>query len=147
MKSLSRILIVSSCLLTLAAPFASAQSQTQPNEDITSSNFSLIVCDGPALPSTIQAPANYRPCNFAAAMQEVQHIINIFIIFGVVAAIIGFCYAGFLYIARGSEPSARSEANDIFKKVFIGFIIMLTAWFIVYQILFLAAVRNGQHQL
>jgi Kef-type K+ transport system membrane component KefB len=68
-------------------------------------------------------------------MREVQHLINIMIIVGILAAIAGFCYAGFLYIVHGSEPSSRSEASSVFKKVFIGFIIMLTAWFIVYQIL------------
>jgi len=146
--SVLKILALGSCLITLAAPFAFAQ--TNGNEDITSSNFSLVVCDGPAYPksaggnpkvTTYDAKGNpsgtreYVVCDFYAAMHEVQHLINIMVILGVVASIAGFCYAGFLLIARGSEPGARSEASDVFMKVAKGFIIMLTAWFLVYQIL------------
>lgn len=142
-----KTILASSCLLTLASPFVFAQNSVAPNEDITSSNFSLVVCDGPNVPSgnpqvpTYDAQGNssgtraYVVCDFAAAMKEVQHLINIMIIVGVVAAVAGFCYAGFLLIAHGSNPSSRTEASSVFKKVFIGFILMLTAWFIVYQLL------------
>lgn len=154
MKKLAlKIVVLSSCLFTLVSPIAFAQLNTpDQNEDITSSNFSLVVCDGPdlsglktAIKMTVkgqevttqpgQNPQGYTPCDFAAAMKEIQHLINIMIIVGVVAAIAGFCYAGFLLVTKGSSSSARSEASGVFKKVFIGFIIMLTAWFIVYQVL------------
>ncbi len=134
MKSTLRISVSVICLLTLLTPFVFAANE-QPNEDITSSNFNLVVCDGPALPASMKAPDNYRVCDLKAVMKEIQHIMNILIIFGVVVAIGGFSYSGFLYIYHGSEPKARSEASGVFKKVFWGFIVMLTAWFIVYQIL------------
>ena len=138
LKRLSCLLLFALLLSSfslLPASLALAQN-TQPNEDITSSNFNLVVCDGPDIPKSAGGnPQGYRVCDFNAAMQEVQHLINILIIFGVVVAVGGFCYAGYLYIAHGSEPGARSDANSVFRKVFIGFIIMLTAWFIVYQIL------------
>jgi len=143
MKFTLKILMILSCLAALAAPLAYAQ-QIQENEDITSSNFTLTVCNGPENGAHIKSDGTYdpgyvntayKPCNFAAALRLVQHLMNIMVIFGVVIAIGGFCYTGFLYIVRGSESKARSDASEVFKKVFIGFIIMLTAWFIVYQIL------------
>ena len=49
------------------------------------------------------------------------------------AAILLFTYAGYLFLT-GKEGD-RKKAYDVFPKVFWGFIIMLTAWFVVYQIL------------
>lgn len=66
-------------------------------------------------------------------MTEAQHLINIMIVLGILAAIAGLCYMGFLYIS-GTLPN-RERAKEMFPKIFWGFIIMLTAWFVVYQIL------------
>jgi hypothetical protein len=54
-------------------------------------------------------------------------------VLGVFAAIILFTYAGYLMMT--GKDSDRNKAKDIFPKIFIGFVIMLSAWFIVYQIL------------
>jgi len=119
------------------------------NTDPFSQNFSLIVCDGPALPKTLLDQVNsmspdefrkqyghalpYKPCNFFTLMEQVQHFINIAIILGVLAAIIMLTIAGYFYISPKSGDKER--ARKIFPKLFWGFIIMLSAWFIVYQIL------------
>lgn len=105
-----------------------------PTTNVTSSYFKLSVCDGPVLPKDAKNPKeNYVPCDFRALMVQVQHLINVAIVVGVLIAIGGFSYAGFLYM-KGS-PADRTHANNIFQNVFIGFIIMLSAWFIVYQII------------
>lgn len=135
-------------LLTLLLTSYPVYAQVDSTEDVTNSNFKLVTCDGPNNPtaSNPQIPVfddngkqtgtrPYVVCDFGAAMKEVQHLINIMMVLGVVAALVGFSYAGYTYIVHGSEPTARSEASGIFKKVAIGFIIMLTAWFIVYQVL------------
>ncbi|MDE2172894.1 MAG: hypothetical protein KGJ33_03045 [Patescibacteria group bacterium] len=135
------LLLQTVCLTGADQPVAEAATQTLssqlPPENVSDSNFSLVVCDGPPLPASVTPPSNlghtYRPCDFNAAMIEAQHAINIFIVFGVLAAIFGFCYIGYLYIT-GSEKNI-SRAKEIFPKIFIGFIIMISAWFIVYQIL------------
>jgi membrane protein DedA with SNARE-associated domain len=54
-------------------------------------------------------------------------------VLGVLAAIIVFTYAGYLYIT-GIEGNIK-KAKSIFPKVFLGFVIMLVAWFVVYQLL------------
>ncbi len=107
------------------------QGNLPPSTNINDSGFHLTVCDGPSLPGG--NPTDYVPCDFNGAMLQVQHLINIAIVGGVLVAIFGFSYAGFLYI-RGREAD-RTQASSMFQKIGIGFIIMLSAWFIVYQIL------------
>ncbi len=66
-------------------------------------------------------------------MKQVQHLIDIAMVLGVLAAIILFVYAGYLYIT--GIPGNIDKAKGIFPKVFWGFIIMLVAWFVVFQLL------------
>lgn len=136
----------------LGANAQGVQTLSSPNstEDPTQTSFRVVVCDGPALPTkdlqdaaqaeidqaaknTGVATHTYVVCNFNGAMIQVQHLIDIAMVLGVFAAIVLFTYAGFLMLT-GKEDD-RKKAKDIFPKIFIGFIIMLSAWFIVYQIL------------
>jgi hypothetical protein len=116
----------------------------------------LVICDGPEgaghfNPATqkfdlskIQNPdgsfsyayplkEGYIPCDFQGLMMQAQHLINVMIVLGVVGALFGFAYAGYLYMT--GTPKNLDKAKSIFPKVFWGFILMLTAWFVVYQIL------------
>lgn len=94
--------------------------------------FKFIACDGPAIPDAPPDP-NYIPCDFKGLMRQVQHFINILLVGGVLAAIFGFSWAGYLYIT--GKPNNISKATSMFPKIAGGFILMLSAWFIVYQIL------------
>ena len=111
------------------------------NENPNSTDYQLAVpCDGPSQfaknadgsAKTVNGHA-YVSCDFVAFMAQVQHIINALIVFGVFVALGGFIYAGYLFI-NGKE-SDRKKGYDILPKVFGGFIIMLSAWFIVQQII------------
>lgn len=93
----------------------------ESNNDPASSDFRLVVCDGP------------EDCDFNAVIEQVQVIINAMVVFGVMAAVIGMTYAGYLYLT--GKESNINKAKDIFPKMFWGFIFMLSAWFIVIQIL------------
>ena len=134
-------IIVFSCAFSPTLQVARAQMASIPaeSENINSSGFRLTICDGPTIPKggNVPTPTNlghpYVPCDFTGLMMQVQHLINIAIILGVLVAIIGFCYMGYLYIT-GTEKNI-GEAKKIFPYLFWGFIFMLTAWFIVYQIL------------
>lgn len=132
--------IIPQLLLTLPVAIAQSTDSSNPN----SSGFRLAICDGPAElnhinPKTGKIESGYIndpdfiPCNFEGAIRQITHLINIMIITGVFVAIIGFAYAGYLYIT--GVPDKITKAHGIFKKVGLGFIIMLSAWFIVYQIL------------
>ncbi|MEK7610078.1 MAG: hypothetical protein AAB470_03105 [Patescibacteria group bacterium] len=127
------LFIVCSIFLIPFASFA-ADPITDPITDPTKSGFKLVVCDGPTLPKNYpNPPKDYVPCDFKGVMLQIQHLINVMIVLGVFAAIAGFSWAGFLYIS--GDPNKIKKAHAVFPKVFLGFIIMLSAWFIVYQIL------------
>lgn len=106
-------------------------------------NFKLSACDGPEgarhiNPQTGLYDAKYSiqgyvPCNFEGLIIQAQVLINAMIILGILAALGSFTYAGWLLVTGG--PLKKNRAKEIFQKVGIGFIMMLTAWFVVYQIL------------
>ena len=137
---ISFLFILSFLVIPIVPAFAQPAGSANPN----SSAFRLSICDGPAElnqidPATGKIEKGYVndpkfiPCNFEGLMIQVRHLINIMITVGVFVAIIGFCYAGYLYIT--GVPGNITKAHDIFKNVSLGFIIMLSAWFIIYQIL------------
>ncbi len=109
-----------------------------PELNPNNTGFKIVVCDGPTLPPNLMKEAtkdgkSYVPCDFNGIMLQVQHLINIMMVVGVFASIGAFSWAGALYIS--GNPKKKEEAHKIFPKIFTGFIIMLSAWFIVYQIL------------
>lgn len=70
-------------------------------------------------------------CTFTDFIDFIIGIIDFLIRIGVPIAIILFSYAGFLYLTSGAKPAQRSQANNIFVSVFVGFVIMLSAWLMV----------------
>ncbi len=157
---LTSLLIVAS-LVTFVAPvqtmaltspynnMAAAATAANSTEDPNSTDFKLVSCDGPTFPpGPIGTKLNadwvaknpgktYTPCNFVGALQQIQHLMNIAVILGVLIAILLFSYAGYLMVSvsfTGKQDSIK-QAREIFKKVAIGFIIMLVAWFVIFQIL------------
>lgn len=95
--------------------------------------FKIVQCDGPRLPTGVARPAGYVECNFSGLMRQVQFLINAMITVGVFAILIGCAIAGSLYIS--GVPKNIDKAKSIFPKLAWGLIIMITAWFIVYQLL------------
>jgi len=131
------VFALSMLMPSLAVPLAaSAQTQPTDNVNLNDSNLKIITCDGPAGANTNNDP-KYVNCDFNGLMQQAQHLIDIAIVFGVVVAIGLFSYAGYMYISAGmrGDSNAHSTALNIFRKTGIGFIIMLSAWFIVYQVI------------
>ena len=145
MMGLNFQLPTSNFQLLISIPVTQAAA---PVIDPNSSAFKIVVCDGPTLPDKepnnllrienerlgkLTPSRTYVPCDFNHFMLQIQHVINVLMILGVLAAIFGFSWAGFLYIT--GDPGKIKQAHTIFPKVFGGLIIMLSAWFIVYQIL------------
>ena len=151
-KIKTKIVVALTVVAVLAPMFVMAQAD--PSTDPNSTGFKVISCDGPTLPNKDlideanlklkkQADAlgipthTYVPCDFNGAINQIQHLMTIFIILGVLVALILFCYAGYLYVSAsftGAKDSV-SKAKDIFKKSITGFAIMLVAWAAVYQLL------------
>lgn len=121
--------------------------QTRLNQSSNPSNsaFKLAVCDGPAglnvNPDGSQKDPNFIPCDFNAAMALVQHLINIMMVVGVLVATVMFVYAGTLFMS--GQKAKIDHARSIFPKIFLGFIIMISAWFIVYQLLSWLTTNTG----
>ena len=151
------ILTFAFCILHFNSAFA---VNNVPPVNLNDSGFHLLQCDGPDLrglppnskitingksydltpglnPTITNADGSnshvYQPCNFQGLMIEIQYLLNVMTIAGVLAAIIGFAIAGGLYVTGVKKNIDR--AHSMFPKIAIGFILILSAWFIVYQIL------------
>ena len=142
-------LLLSPCAALAAATVPAVDLNAQPGTN-NQGAFQIVHCDGPDLSQlkssiTINVngqseptkpesnPPGYTPCDFEYLMVEAQFLINAMLVVGVLAAILGFAYAGVLFIQ--GTPGSITTARKIFPKIAGGFILMLTAWFIVYQIL------------
>jgi len=86
-----------------------------------SSAQGLIVCDGPN-------------CTFDSLILLIRKIIDFLILISVPLASISFAWAGFLLISSGGSEEKKNKAKEIFSKTAIGFIIVLSAWLVVYFI-------------
>jgi hypothetical protein len=75
-----------------------------------------------------------NPCTFNDFIVVVGNIVNLAIIFASVAAAVAFMWAGYIYLTSGGSQEANSRAKSIFKKVLIGYIIILSAWALVHMI-------------
>lgn len=75
-----------------------------------------------------------NPCQFNDLLTLVSNIVNFLIVTGTAVAALSFGYAGFLMMTANGEMGKIEEAKAIFGKVMTGFIIMLSAWLIVYAI-------------
>ena len=129
----------------LAAGVSTLNTPASANDNPTTNTFSLVSCDGPAelgringnkVTITVDGKTTTRafvPCDFNGAVTQVQHLINAAIALGVLFIVIGSAYAGYLYIT-GTQDNIK-KAKQLLMKMVIGFVIMLCAWFIVFQIL------------
>jgi hypothetical protein len=89
----------------------------------------FVKCDGVVKPSE---SGRQVTCTFGALIDTIIKAINWMFVISVPLAVALFAYAGLLYMT-GQEGKIK-EAKAIFSSVAIGFIIMLTAWFAVRQV-------------
>ena len=126
------------------SPFVVSAQQTltsgRSTLDPTQSSFSLVVCDGPA-----GAPGVQTPCDFDHIIIQIQHLMDVMMVLGVLVAIVMFSYAGYLYVSVSftGKTSNAEDSKRIFWHVLVGFVIMIVAWFAVYQILSWLANSSG----
>lgn len=84
-------------------------------------------------------------CDFEKLVQLGRNIMNFLILLSIPIATIAFAWAGILMLtARGNE-SQVSKAKEIFTKVLIGFLFVLTAWLIV-QLITGALLKKGTYE-
>lgn len=137
---MKRIIPITLTIIVLVlSQFSIFAMAAEPTLDISSPDFSFSICAGPVPRTGPVAGVVY--CNFEGLMLTVQHLINIAMIVGVITALGSFCYVGYLYMT--GVPGKITKAREILPKIFYGFIIMLSAWFIVYQLLTWLGVKEG----
>ena len=86
----------------------------------------IIPCGGLAEDGKTPQP----PCDFNMLMKLVNKIINWIIWISAPVAAGVFAWAGIKYMTTGIADQ-KSEAKDMLQKVFIGFVVILSAWIIV----------------
>jgi len=92
--------------------------------------FPIFTQAQPLVPTTCEG-AN---CDWDDLVGLAQNIMNFLIVLSLPLAAVAFAWAGFLMMtAAGSEEKIK-KAHGIFLKVGVGFLIVLTAWLIVYLI-------------
>ena len=75
-----------------------------------------------------------NPCTFMDFIKTVGGIVNGTVLMVSVYAAISFMYAGYAYLTSGGSQDKVSYAKGIFTKVLMGYIIILSAWALVYTI-------------
>lgn len=80
--------------------------------------------------SVIPNCGQYNECGYQQLLQLVNNIINWIIMASFPVAAGVFAWAGFKLMTT-AVVDERTAAKEMFKKVFIGFVIILSAWIIV----------------
>ncbi len=70
-------------------------------------------------------------CDFEAVLFNLSHIIKTILQYAFVFMALMFAFAGFKYIKSSGNPSAISEAHNMFKKAILGTLIVLLSFLIV----------------
>lgn len=78
---------------------------------------------------------NDSGCEFGDFIELIKNIMNFAIFTGVAFSVLAFSWAGILMITSAGNTGQRDQAKKIFSSVLTGFLIVLTAWLIVYLIL------------
>ncbi len=110
-------------ILILFFPLKSVFSATNTDKTF---GYGLVQCDGVVNPNE---PNRNVKCSFASLINSINYIIYRMIAISIPLATALFAYAGFLYMS--GEQDKIKQAKNIFLNVVIGFIIMITAWFVV----------------
>lgn len=74
-------------------------------------------------------------CNLCSFGQLIQNLINFGIGIAIPLSALAFLWAGIVYFTASANPAKIERAKSIFKNVFIGFVIAVSAWLIVQTIL------------
>jgi hypothetical protein len=94
-----------------------------------------IFSDAALIPCTNEPGNEEERCDYGKFIELIQNFLDWAILISGSLAAISFAYAGFLYLTGGANPGTRQKAKDIFTKVLIGFVVVLSAWLIVHAII------------
>ena len=74
-------------------------------------------------------------CGFEDLVDLARNVLAFLIFVSIMLAVAMFVYAGFVYVTAAGSEERIKQAHGVFKKVAIGFLIVLAAWLIIDMIL------------
>jgi hypothetical protein len=80
------------------------------------------------------SPDNPESCGLAKFIQLIQNVINALFLISIPLATIAFVYIGWTLLTAQGSVAKINDAKHIAKNVIWGFVIILSAWLIVYTI-------------
>jgi hypothetical protein len=94
------------------------------------------IFDGPLVPECDYADEFFvGACQLCDLVSLVDNLINFAVAFSVIVATLMFTYAGFLYFTASASEGNIKKAHGVFGKVFVGLLIVLTAWLLIHTLL------------
>ncbi len=92
----------------------------------------LVICG--VTPGEGVNSAYVHECGFADLIHLIKNLITDLVLIATLLAVVAFCYAGFLLLTSNGNKSALDKAKDILGKVVTGYVVILSAWLIIYTI-------------
>lgn len=74
---------------------------------------------------------NSQPCGWTEFLVFVNELIGFAIYIATLITVLGFVYAGWLFLTSQGNPSAKEKAKGVLMSCVLGIIFILTAWLIV----------------
>jgi uncharacterized membrane protein len=102
---------------------------------LPSISFAALVNCGNSVVGTDGVTTIPNSCGFDDAVFMINGTINWIIGLAGVIFTISIVYGGFLYMTSGINPGNKAKAKSLLWNTLLGFVIMLTAWLIVYTLL------------
>jgi hypothetical protein len=124
MKKVLPSLFIFIAALTLVTPTVKVFAAT-PALDYSG----FVKCDGEV---KVEEQGRKTKCDFAALLKTVISLVNWLFYISIPIAVVLFAWGGVLYMT--GKPDNMGKARNIFAAVVVGFIIMITAWFLVRQV-------------
>ncbi len=78
---------------------------------------------------------NNHDCTWNDLIQLGNNAVNLIVFLSSMFGVLGFCYAGFLYITATGDGGKIEQAHHIFKAVLTGMIFVLCGWLLIATIL------------
>ncbi len=93
-----------------------------------------------------QSPAGKEACplGYGAILLLVQNITNDAIYLAGVFAVLLIAYAGFLFVTNATSPSNLEKGRNVLISTVIGFVIVISAWLIVNEVIVVFTTGNLQ---
>lgn len=83
------------------------------------------------VPSQPIIPCGGDDCDFNQLVLLGGNLVDFAFYISIPLAAIAFVYAGYLFVTAVGDPGKVKKAGEIFQKVALGFIIVLSAWLVV----------------